>query len=221
MTVPPSETHPARRQVLVWDAPVRVFHGLMVLCFAGAWLTAESERWRTLHVTLGYTMAGLVGFRIAWGLIGSHHARFSSFVRGPAAVAAYLRSLVRGHPDRYAGHTPAGAVAIVALLLLTLAVAASGWLAYNDLGGSSLEELVAVHVAAVLLTSLMHRENLLRAMLTGRKRGTPGDGIRHAWRSVAILVLAAVTGFWALQWRDTAADFAHRQTATETDDDQD
>lgn len=235
MCEPRAGAHPARGQVLVWDAPVRVFHWLMVLCFIGAWLTAESERWLRLHVTLGYTMAGLVGFRIAWGLIGSHHARFSSFVRGPGAVTAYLRSLLRGHPDRYAGHTPAGAVAVVALLLLTLVVAASGWLTFNDLGGGALEELhegaaglmlalVAVHVAAVLLTSLLQRENLVRAMLTGRKSGTPGDGIRRAWHSVAILMLAAVMGLWVLQWRDAAADSADRQTAadaSESDDDQD
>ena len=72
---------PARR-VLVWDAPVRVFHWLMVASFAGAWLSAESERWRLLHVTLGYTLAGLVVFRVLWGLVGTRHARFASFVRG-------------------------------------------------------------------------------------------------------------------------------------------
>ena len=68
----------AIRKVLVWDAPVRVFHWLMVLSFAGAYLTAENERWRLVHVTLGYTMAGLVAFRIVWGLVGTRHARFSS-----------------------------------------------------------------------------------------------------------------------------------------------
>lgn len=232
---PRVDAQPFRRQVLVWDAPVRVFHWMMVLCFVGAWLTAESERRLQWHMTLGHTMAGLVGFRIVWGLIGSQHARFSSFVRSPGVVAAYLRSLLRGHPDRYVGHTPAGATAVVALLLLTLAVAASGWLAYNDVGGGWLEELhegaaglllavVAVHVAAVVLTSLVHRENLVRAMLTGRKCGTAGDGIRRAWRGLAILMLAAVTGFWVLQWRDAAADSVDRQRATgvaEPDDHED
>ena len=68
----------SERKTLIWDAPVRVFHWLMVLSFAGAYLTAESERWRLLHVTLGYTMAGLVGFRILWGLVGTRHARFTA-----------------------------------------------------------------------------------------------------------------------------------------------
>lgn len=71
----------AAREVLVWDAPVRVFHWLMVLSFAGAYVTAESERWRLLHVTLGYTMAGLLAFRVVWGLVGTRHARFASFVQ--------------------------------------------------------------------------------------------------------------------------------------------
>src|SRR4051812_17502581 len=82
-------TTPANQQVLVWDLPVRAFHWLIALCFAGAWLTAESEQWQLLHVTLGYTMAILVVFRLVWGMVGSRYARFSSFVRGPAAVARY------------------------------------------------------------------------------------------------------------------------------------
>ena len=68
------------RAVLVWDAPLRVFHWLLALCFAGAWLTADSESWRLLHVTLGYTMAGLVAFRVLWGFVGPRHARFADFV---------------------------------------------------------------------------------------------------------------------------------------------
>ena len=79
-----------------------------------------------LHVTLGYTMAGLVAFRILWGLVGTRHARFASFVRGPAAVARYLGSLLRGRPEHHSGHNPAGALAIVALLVLTLAVSRVG-----------------------------------------------------------------------------------------------
>ena len=126
---------PAGRKVLVWDAPVRVFHWLMVASFAGAYLTAESERWRLAHVTLGYTMAGLVLFRILWGLVGTRHARFSSFVRGPRAIKSYLVALLRGRPEHHVGHNPAGALAILLLLGLTLAITASGWATFNDLGG--------------------------------------------------------------------------------------
>jgi cytochrome b len=200
------------RGVLVWDAPVRVFHWLMVASFAGAWVTAESERWRLLHVTLGYTMAGLVGFRIIWGLVGTRHARFASFVRSPAAVMRYLRAMRQGRPEHHAGHNPAGALAIVAMLGLTLLVAASGWATFNEVGGSWLEDaheavaslmlaVVGVHVAGVLLASRLHHENLVGAMITGRKPGRPEDGVRSAWRTVAALMLAAVLGFWWSQWQ--------------------
>ncbi|MDH4053293.1 MAG: cytochrome b/b6 domain-containing protein, partial [Rubrivivax sp.] len=199
-------------KVLVWDAPVRLFHWLMVLSFAGAYLTAESERWRLLHVTLGYTMAGLVAFRLVWGLVGTRHARFASFVRGPSAVLRYFRSLVAGRPEHHAGHNPAGALAIVALLGLTIAVTAAGWATLNDLGGEWIKEvheaaanlmlaLAGVHVAAVVLSSWLHRDNLIGAMVTGRKVGSPQDGVRSAWRSVAALMLVAVLGFWWSQWQ--------------------
>ena len=79
---------PSPGGTLVWDLPVRMFHWLAVLCFAGAWLTSESERWQLVHVTLGYTLAGLVGFRLVWGVVGTRHARFTRFVRGPQAVWA-------------------------------------------------------------------------------------------------------------------------------------
>lgn len=205
-----------QNQVLVWDLPVRVFHWLMVLCFAGAYLTAESERWRLLHVTLGYTMAGLVVFRLLWGLIGSRHARFSSFVRGPRAVARYVGSLLRGQPEHFTGHNPAGAIAIVALLGLALAVTASGWATYNEIAGDWLEEvheaaantmlaIIGIHVAGVFVSSWMHKENLVRSMISGRKNGTAQDGIRNAWKTVGALMIVAVVGFWYLQWQSAPA----------------
>lgn len=234
---PGADARPQRR-ILVWDAPVRVFHWLMVLSFAGAWLTAESEQWRLLHVTLGYTMAGLVGFRILWGLLGTRYARFSSFVRGPAAVGRYLKSLLRGRPEHHAGHNPAGALAIVALLVLTLAVTASGWATFNEVGGDWLEEahevlatlmlgIVGLHIAGVVVSSRLHRENLVGAMITGRKPGRPEEAVRGAWRSVAALMLAAVLGFWWLQWQDApvggsiAAASASAKQASHQDDDDD
>lgn len=198
-------------KILVWDLPVRIVHWLMVLSFAGAWLTAESESWRLVHVTLGYTMAALVGFRLVWGLIGTRPARFASFVRGPAAVARYLRAALSGRPEHHTGHNPAGALAIVALLLLTALVAASGWATYNEVGGRSMEDVhellanlmlavVGLHVAGVLVGSWLHRENLVGAMITGKKAGTPAEGAGKPWRSVAVVLLAGVLAFWAVQW---------------------
>ena len=205
-------------RILVWDAPVRVFHWLTVLCFAGAWLSAESERFRLLHVTLGYTLLGLVAFRLLWGVVGSRHARFASFVRGPRAVLAYLRGLLRGAPAHTVGHNPAGALAIIAMLGLALAVGATGWAAFDGPwagAGEALGELheglasamlavVGVHVLGVIASSWLHRENLVGAMFSGRKPGTlstAGQGIRRAWPGVAALLLAAVLGFWAWQWQ--------------------
>lgn len=199
------------QKILVWDMPVRIFHWLMVLSFAGAYLTAESERWRLLHVTLGYTMAGLVIFRILWGLIGTRYARFSSFVHGPDVVKRYVEALMRGRPEHHTGHNPAGALAIIALLGLTLVVALTGWVTYYEIGSNRLEDtheaaanvmlaIVLVHVAGVVLASWLHRENLVFAMFSGRKSGKPGEGIRNAWRSVALLMIVAVLGFWAAQW---------------------
>lgn len=216
------------RKVLVWDAPVRVFHWLMVLSFAGAYLTAESESWRLVHVTLGYTMAGLVAFRVLWGFVGTRHARFVSFVRGPAAVLGYLRGLVSGHHEQQAGHNPAGALAIIALLGATVVVTAAGWATYNDVGGGWLEELhegaanvmlaiVGVHVAGVLLGSWLHRDNLIGAMVTGRKLARPQDAVRSAWRSVAALMLVAVLGFWWTQWSGSTTTGATTEAATRAD----
>ena len=210
--VSPAEAATGTRPILVWDAPVRVFHWLMVLSFAGAYLSAESERWRLLHVTLGYTMAGLVAFRIVWGVLGTRYARFSTFVRGPRAVARYVGAMLRGEPEHHTGHNPAGALAILALLGLTVAIAASGWTTYNDLAGEWVAEahevaanlmllVVGVHIAGVVVASWLHRENLVRAMVTGRKPGLPADGVRSAWRTVAVLLLAGVLGFWWLQWQ--------------------
>lgn len=201
------------RKILVWDAPVRLFHWLMVASFAGAWLTAESESWRMVHVTLGYTMAGLVAFRILWGLVGTRYARFSSFVRGPSAVVAYVRGILQGKPEHHTGHNPAGALAIVALLGLTIVITASGWATFNEIGGKWLEEgheiaanvmlaLVGAHILGALVSSWLHRENLIGAMISGRKPGRPEEGVRNAWRTVAAMMLVVVVGFWWMQWKN-------------------
>jgi cytochrome b len=213
----PSASPAERARTLVWDAPVRVFHWLLALSFAVAWLTSDGERWRLVHVTAGFTMAGLVAFRLLWGLVGTRHARFSDFVRGPGAVIGYLRSLLTRSPQHHAGHNPAGALAILALLGLVVVTAATGWATYNDLGGDWLEELhegaattmlviVIVHIAAVIGSSWLHRENLVAAMIHGRKPVAPSEGIRGAWRSVAAVMLVAVLGFWWLQWQSAPVD---------------
>ena len=177
---------PQASTVKVWDILTRVFHWSFAASFAGAWLTAESERFRDLHVVLGYGMLGLIGFRLLWGFVGPANARFSNFIKGPAAVVRYLRSLPGPRPEHHLGHNPAGAIAIVLLLAAGLATIATGWATYNDLGGEWLEEsheilasamlaVVGIHVSGVVLSSWLHGENLVAAMLTGRKKA-PGGG---------------------------------------------
>lgn len=212
-----SPVEAAARRTLVWDAPVRVFHWLLAGSFAVAWITSEGERWQLVHVTAGYTMAGLVAFRILWGLAGTRHARFADFVRGPRAVLGYLQSLLRRRPEHHAGHNPAGGLAILALLALSLLTAGAGWATYKEIGGDLFEEvhevlantlmlLVVVHIVAVLVSSRLHHENLVAAMVHGRKPVPASEGIRSAWRSVAALMLVAVLGFWWLQWQSAPVD---------------
>lgn len=170
---------PAEPTVRVWDPVIRVFHWTLVAAFATAFLVEEGGR---LHDAAGYVVLGLIALRLVWGVIGPEHARFASFVPGPAGLVAYLRGLARGKPARFLGHNPLGGVMIVLLLVTVFTAAASGWLMTTDRfwGVGWVEELheitawlalalVAVHVTGVLVSSLLHRENLVRAMITGHK----------------------------------------------------
>lgn len=196
-----------KSKVLVWDLPTRAFHWLLALSFAGAFVTAESERYRDVHVTLGYTVLGLVAFRLVWGLIGTRYARFGSFAYGPRSVLTYVKSLFGRSPQHHLGHNPAGSWAIYALLVLSLLAGASGYATYNDIGGHWMEEVheavantllgvVFVHIAGVLVSSLLQRENLVRSMLTGYKSAKPGGGIRYRHRIIGAALIAAVAAFW-------------------------
>ena len=208
---------------LIWDLPTRVFHWALAGSFLGAYLLAEDDGSRNLHVMFGYTVAGLLVFRLLWGFMGSTHARFRDFAYGPGAAAAYLRDLVHGRARDYDGHNPAGSWAIYALLALAAATALTGWLQYNGIGGEAFEEIheafanawlvmVAVHVAGVVVASVAHRRNLVASMITGRRdggsaaepngprsgptsgRGSPAPGPRWALGSA---LAAAVLGFWS------------------------
>ena len=200
------------QKIRIWDAPVRVFHWLLVLSFAGAYLTAESEVWRLVHVTLGYTLGGLLVFRLVWGVVGTRYARFSNFVRGPAAVLQYLKSIQAQQPEHHLGHNPAGAVAIVLLVVLGLGITATGYITYNDLGPGWVGELhdllanamvlvIIGHLVGVVTASLQHKENLLRSMVTGFKTGAVDQGIRRTWTVVAVAIVVAVLAFWWQQWQ--------------------
>lgn len=199
----------------MWDAPTRVFHWLLALCFAGAYLTADFDRLLGVHLTLGYTSIGLVAFRLMWGLIGTRYARFANFIRRPADVARYAGQLLTLKAEHPVGHNPLGSVSIVLMLSSTLVIVLSGWM-YVSGGPKLIKEfhegaaafmlaVVAVHVAGVVFASLMERQNLARAMLNGYKLGRAEQAIRWTWWPVAALMLAGVLGFWWLQWQNPPA----------------
>lgn len=217
-----------RTRILVWDLPLRVFHWLLALSFAGAFLTAEAERVRDVHVVLGYTFLGLLAFRLLWGVAGSRYARFRSFLYGPRAVITYLQSLLARRPIHYVGHNPAGSWAIYAILILGVAVGVSGYAVHIDAGGRWLESLhegvsnvlialVVIHVAGVIVGSFAHRENLVAAMLTGYKSGQPSEAIRGTRWATAAALIAVVAASWT-GVVGIGAGFAPDAKATTTDE---
>jgi cytochrome b len=174
--------HNTPQQITIWDPFVRAFHWSLAVSYLLAWVTAED--WPGPHEQLGYFVLVLLGLRLVWGLIGTRYARFDSFVRGPSAALGYLRSLAQGHPKDYLGHNPAGGWMVIGLIVALLATASTGILA-ND-GGELWKELheglanislllIAVHVVGVLASSVLHGENLIRAMLTGKKTRSATD----------------------------------------------
>lgn len=207
------------QRILVWDFPTRVFHWSLALSFAGAWLTAESERYRDIHMALGYTLLGLIVFRLLWGFVGSRYARFDAFLYGPKKVAGYLRSLLTPNPEHHVGHNPAGSWAIFLLLGLGLLAGISGILLFQEVGGEeALEDVhefaannmlavVLLHIAGVAASSLLHRENLVRSMVTGYKTAEAEAGIRasYAWLGV---IMVAVIGAFLLFYQAAAPDAA-------------
>jgi cytochrome b len=160
---------------------VRICHWTLVAAIALAWLTRHGAL--GVHEPAGYVALGIVGARIAWGFTGAGHARFSDFVRSPARTWAYAALVLQQREPRHVGHNPLGGWMILALLAVTALAAASGWLyatdrfwgvgwvaALHELLSDLLLALIALHIAGVLLTSRRQRENLIAAMLHGRKR---------------------------------------------------
>lgn len=180
----PADTHgspdraPADAEVRVWDPLVRIFHWSLVAAFTVAFVTGE--HFERLHIMAGYAVAGLIAFRVVWGFVGSRHARFSDFVYPPAALIAYLRDMVRGRPVRTLGHNPAGGAMVLVMLAITSATgyaltltdfSRSKWMKeLHEIAANATLGSVALHVAGVLVSSVLHREDLIRAMFTGCKR---------------------------------------------------
>ena len=195
------------QRILVWDVPTRVFHWSLALSFAGAYLTAESERYRDIHLALGYLLLGMIAFRLVWGFVGTAYARFAAFAFKPAEVVGYVRSLLGSHPQHHVGHNPAGGVAIFLLLALGLLISISGLGLHWEFGDEDIfEELheiaanlmllvVFVHIAGVLISSVLHKENLVRAMFTGYKQAVNAVSIPRTYAWLGVVMALASVGF--------------------------
>lgn len=178
---------PAARTLKVWDPLVRILHWTLVLSVLAAWLTRHGGG--RSHEWLGYAALACVGVRLVWGFTGPARARFAGFVRGPSATLAYAAQVARRSEPRHLGHNPLGAWMILALLGMAAATGLSGWVYTTDAywGEAWLEELheqlsngllalAALHVAGVVFASRRHADNLVAAMVDGRKRPpAPGD----------------------------------------------
>lgn len=169
------------KEVRVWDILVRVFHWGLVAAFITAY--ASAEEWDALHEIAGFTVMGLVAFRLLWGFVGSRHARFADFIYRPKTVLTFLKDSIKLRGKRYLGHNPAGGAMVIALLLDLVVITGTGFMMTTDAfwGQHWVKEiheiavnggliLVALHLAGVVLASFEHRENLVRSMVTGKKR---------------------------------------------------
>ncbi len=217
------------QRMLIWDMPIRVFHWTLVACFATSWLTHElGTQWFEWHVRAGYAVLVLVSFRIAWGFVGPTHARFSSFLRGPAAIAGYTRKLGKRDGRTTPGHNPLGGLAVLGMLGLLLFQATTGLFANDEILSTGplygyvtdetsdrltglhkrsfdiLLALVALHLAFVMFYLVWKRVDLLRPMLTGYKpigQMWVPEGITGQRLLLAVVLVAAFGGvlWWVVQ----------------------
>lgn len=208
----------ARMKAYVWDLPIRLFHWSLVVLVVAAFVTAKiGGNAMIWHGRLGLAILGLLVFRLVWGFLGSTYARFFQFVRGPAALRAYLRGEWQG-----LGHNPLGALSVLALLGLLAIQATTGLFANDDIAfegyllplvGSELSSkitgihhllekalllLVALHVGSIVFYARVKKQNLVHPMISGWAAGTPEQSARGGG-AVAFIValLIAAAAVWA------------------------
>jgi len=184
------------KEIQVWDLGVRLFHWFLVLNFVISYFSAEIPGFDPVHFWAGYALLALLAFRFVWGFVGTEYARFASFAYSPAEVWQHLREIAAGHPKRYLGHSPAGSAYVFSILALLTLAAVTGLIAqgYYEYEGplwalgiepphglarfckhahewivDAMLVLIAGHLVGVAVASIQHRENLVLAMITGRK----------------------------------------------------
>jgi cytochrome b len=186
--------------VRVWDWPVRLFHWLLVIAIIGLFVTGKvGGNWMEWHEKIGYFVLGLILFRVVWGFVGTYHARFVNFVRGPKTIIAYTKSLFKKDSPRHLGHNPMGAISVLAFLLVVGFQAISGLFADDDImlrgpyasmvgsewsgfitklhkwNSDLILILIGIHIAAILFYMFVKKDNLIKAMFTGKKSSADGQ----------------------------------------------
>lgn len=184
-------TSPEPGVIRVWDPLVRAFHWFLVLGIGLNYFLLPPGK--TLHRYVGYAIAAALAVRLVWGFVGSPHARFSDFVTSPRTVLSHMAAVLTGRDRRYVGHNPAGGAMVLVLLFLVAVTCLTGWMQgldafwgvewvqeLHELDADLIIALAAMHVFAAIAESVLHRENLVLAMITGRKRRAEGTDIDHA-----------------------------------------
>jgi cytochrome b len=203
-------------KVKVWDLFVRSFHWGLAILVLGSFLTSDKDALVPLHVRIGLAVVALVVARIAWGAVGPRPARFGAFVRGPREVVAYAGAMLRGRPPRHQSHNPLGGAMVVAMIVVLLGLAATGAVVYagpefegpltgvlarrdakalkevHEALSGALIALVAVHVAGVLASSFLEKQNLVAGMITGRKLAGEDEAPPQRSRLLPVAGAAAV-----------------------------
>jgi cytochrome b len=207
------ETRPSLIRIRLWDLPTRVFHWSLVVAVLTAFVTGQiGGDWIEVHAKAGLAIMGLVVFRLVWGVVGSTHARFQTFVPSPAKIKAYVKGQWQG-----VGHNPLGALSVMALLGLLAVQAGTGLFSNDDIDftgplfaliDSSLSNrltgfhvllsnlllgLMALHLVAIVFYIRFKKDNLLKPMVTGWKDVPAGkSATQGGWLALATALFIAV-----------------------------
>jgi cytochrome b len=199
-----------RKRMLAWDSPIFFTHWLLAFCFVGVIITQESEKFRLVHVTLGYTILGIVGFRLIWGFIGSKYARFTTIKPRFLRVRQNIQAILDGNKEFSIGLNAVGFVAAYLLMGLVLLASASGYLVFNEIGpeliseihelvGNLLITVVVVHVGSIVLNAIYQRLQKANTEVA-TKIGVLAQRARpYKW--VSIIILLIVINFWGIQFK--------------------
>ncbi len=214
------------KTIAVWDVPVRLFHWLLVTSILMLFITGKvGGNYMEWHKKIGYFVIGLILFRVVWGFVGSYHARFKNFVRAPAAVIAYAKSLLKKDSPHYVGHNPMGALSVLAVMVAVGFQTVTGLFSNDDimlegpyasmvskafsdqmtslhkLNSNVILVLIGLHLSAIVFYAVFKKEQLIEAMLTGKKDMDTSTGehfeaempetVRPAWLPWSIVVVVA------------------------------